>query len=264
MPIALRDILAFFVEFEKALESESPPGVFAEIPRDHLHLLSAFKLYFGGPIRLLELDIYKGLDDGSLNGSLPEVVSSPFQRDELASCVLIYFENDIPTRADILINSGTRANGEAVFNYCYYRFLVMKEAFHAILRLEFNRQNRDYPDANNSTEILKTLEKLVFLPFAIVDFDDPDYDDDIKIENAAQLLSLLILYPIDQIDNDRRKFLNSFAADQANIEDPAVIATRTYEFAALHRVPQRYVDLLFRWKKFPDVFALYRQLKRGY
>lgn len=264
MPINLRDILSFFVDFERALEQEAPPGVFERVPRDEVMLLTQFKAYFGGPIRVLNVDMYKDIDKVYQNGSSQDVVSAAIKNEELASLVLTYFENGTPTRADILINCGKRSDGSPIFNNCYYRFLVMKEAFHAILRLEFSRQNRPYPDANNSSEMLKTLEKLIFLPFAIIDFDDPDYEDDIKIENAAELLSLLILYPIDQIGIDRQQFLKGISGQPGDIDNPTVIATRTYEYAKSHLVPQRYVDLMFRWKGFPEVFALYRQLKRGY
>jgi hypothetical protein len=264
LALTFREILAFFVEFERALEAEAPTGVFSACPRDEIALLKAFEAYFQGPMRLLEIDSYDGLEPPTGQNDSSEVAGPALRKDELASLILIFFENGFPKKADILINSGLLDSGAPIFNKCYRRFLAMKEAFHAILRLEFARRNDPYPDAADSVTILKTLEKLIYLPFAIIDFDNPEYDDDIKVENAAQLLAILILYPIEQINADRAQFLEEFDGGDANFENPEIIVTRSYEFAAKHRVPQRYVDMLFRWKLFPSIYSQYRQLKRGY
>ena len=94
-------------------------------------------------------------------------------------------------------------------------------------------------------------------------FDDPDYSDDLKIENAAELLAILIMYPLDDIDRDRTAFLKD-GAHQDDFEDAEVIAAVTLPYATEYRVPNRYVDVLFRWHKFNEVYLLYCQLRDGY
>jgi hypothetical protein len=259
LPITLREILTFFVGFERALAAEAAPGVMEASPRDTLKLIEAFKLYFGGPIQVLGLDFYEGLESEPAN----EVVDQTIRPDELASLVMYYEKDGAPNAVDILMNTGTY-NGRPTFNRCYRRFLVMKEAFHAILKMEFDRQGRVHPDTADTVKWLRLAEKMIYLPFGMPDFDDPDYDDDLKIEHAAELLAILILYPLDRMQSDRRSFLGEADGAASDIEDPEVIAALTLQFATQYRVPQRYVDLMFRWNRFTDVHLLYAQLRDGY
>lgn len=254
MAISLRDILAFFVEFERALILEAPPGVFEEEPRSSTRLLERFSAYFGGPIRVVIVESYEGLD---LAG---DVI---IRNDELGSLVLVYYKDKRPVGADILLNNAKLTDDKPVFNYCYRRFLAIKEAFHVVLRFELIKEGRnyDYPDSNQAKSMMPSIERLIFLPFAIIDFDDPEYTDDVKIENAAELLAVLMLYPIEKIASDRNTFT---AAVGAEFDDPTAIATSTKAFAELHKIPQRYVDLIFRWQGFDSFYSRIRQLRAGH
>lgn len=263
MPLNLNEIISFFVEFESVLTAEVPPGVMENRPRSVPSLLQGFSLYFGGPINVLGMDFYEGVGP---QPAAEGVVDGKLRKDELGSLVLYYGKEGVPTSADILVNLGEKADGTPAFNRCYRRFLVMKEAFHAVLKVEFERKGKNHPDTAETGRWLKLAEKLVYLPFSLPDFDDPEYDDDLKIEHAAELLAIFILYPLDHIAADRKAFLaeGNPGKDGDDFEDPEVIMALTLPYATNHRVPQRYVDLLFRWKQFEHVHLLYQQLKDGY
>ena len=250
MAISLRDIVSFFVLFEKALKQHAPPGVLESKVRSVANLLTAFEIYSGCKYELKGLDFSEDLPvevEHHVDKAAPETIWS---------LVLNYGE-----RALILINTMERG-GRPLVGERSRRFFAIKEAYHVVLRDEFLRQGHEHPDAN-SPEILATqAEELTFLDFSIVDFDSPYYPDRIKVEHSAELLAFFTLYEMDFVATDRNLFRGQTGS--ADLQDPTSLIASTSQFAQERKIPQRYVDLLFKWRGFDELYLLYRQLRDGY
>ncbi|MBF0333141.1 MAG: hypothetical protein HQL40_05755 [Alphaproteobacteria bacterium] len=246
MALSLRDLVSFFVEFEKAVTQSAAPGVMEKVPREPSELLDVFHLYSGCTFIVREMDFYADFD-------VPFARASGGQPPELCSLVLNFGK-----RAEIYINGAQRPDRSPILNRCHRRFFLMKEAFHVVLRDEFVKQKRDHPDTNRPETLATLVQQLTYLPFSIVDFDSPAYPDSEKVEHAAELLALFMLYPLDVVAADRANFNNANGA-----AGPAIIFADTRAFAQEYLVPQRYVDLLFRWERFDELYAIYRDLRLG-
>ena len=253
MPLTLRDVMSFFATFEKSLYQISPPGLMESMVRDADELLKQFKNYSGCEFDLCQWDFSTPAKDTHLNShaerETPEAIWS----------IIVNYGK----RAVIVINDMKKAGGERVVNHCYRRFLAIKEAYHVILRDEFERQGRPHPDSDTPERLATAIDELAFLGsrFSMVDFDSPEYPDSTKIENAAELLAFITLYPLDDMAADRAAFRGQSGSDP---DSPQVIASSTLEIAEKRKVPQHYVDVLYRWHRFDELYLLYKQFKDGY
>ncbi len=73
------------------------------------------------------------------------------------------------------------------------------------------------------------------------------------------MFAALTLYPLDNIAADRKEFLQGVGADQ--MSEPLAKVTSSLDYAEKHKLPRRYVDLLFRWERFDELYAHYGQLR---
>jgi hypothetical protein len=253
LALSLRDVMSFFAAFEKALSQIAPPGLMESTERDVIALLNLFENYSGCKFELKEWDYSTAATDSNLDSHAER--ETP---EAIWSIIVNYGKHAV-----IVVNDMQFADGVPLVNYCYRRFLAIKEAYHVILRDEFARQGLQHPDSNTPERLTTAIDDLAFLGsrFSMVDFDSPDYPDTTKIENAAELLSILTLYPLDDMAADRAAFTGE-GGTQA--EDPRVIASSTLEIAFLRRVPQHYVDVLFRWHRFDELYLLHKQFRDGY
>jgi hypothetical protein len=246
--------MSFFVEFERAITLEAPPGVMETFPRDTKGLLKLFEGYSNCKFELFQLDFSEGLptyaSHQATNGGLP----SNYGPHQLASMIL-----NFGNRAEILINSMLKANGDYLVNFCHRRFYIIKEAFHVILRDEFIRKGLGHPDTATPEKLQSLIESLVYLPFSIIDISDPEYPDSERVEHAAELLSLMILYPLDRIARDRNEFREQLGV--ASFEDMTIMMANTFAYADTAKIPQRYIDLAFRWHKFDELYTTYQRLR---
>jgi hypothetical protein len=254
LPLSLRDIMSFFAEFEKALHLSSPPGLMLSMERDVRGLLKQFKDYSGCDFDLRQWDFSEQSDDPDINW-----VHADRETPEAVWSMITNYGK----YAVIVINDMKGPDKQRLVNTCYRRFLAIKEAYHVILRDEFARQGRPHPNSDTPERFATAIDQLVFLGirFSMVDFNSPDYPDSTKIENAAELLAFITLYPLDDMAADRDIFRGKTGT---NPDSPQVIATSTLDIALERKVPQHYVDVLFRWHLFDELYILYKQFKDGY
>lgn len=263
MSLDLRTLVAFFTEFEHQVALEAPAGLLSEFPRNTSHKDGIARLYAGYSeceLAVFEQDFTLDLDDKiSGTSAANESITNYVAPAELGSFVL-----NFDTRAEIFINDAAK-NGledEKVLNHCYRRFLLMKEVFHVVLRDEFLRHKYDHPDTYAPEFLVTLLEELVYLRFSVLDFDNPRYSDVMKVEHAAELFATLSLYPLDHINHDRKEFLATVGANK--MADAVAVVSSTLSYAEKYKVPRRYVDLLFRWEQFDELYATYRQIRSNY
>lgn len=263
MSLDLRTLISFFTDFERQVTLEASPGLLDSYPRNTSHKTGLAKLYAGYSgceLQVFQKDFTTGLDEKiAVTSAANESITHYVAPAELGSFIL-----NFDVRAEIFINDANR-NGhpeEKVLNTCYRRFLLMKEVFHVVLRDEFLRHEYDHPDTNAPELLVTLLEELIYLRFSVLDFDNPRYKDAIKVEHAAEMFAALALYPLDNVATDRRKFLAGIGV--ADMTDAVARVSSSLYFAEQYKVPRRYVDLLFRWERFDELYALYRQLRKGY
>lgn len=260
MPLKLRHLIAFFVEFERELYHFAPPGVMESKPRSIEAIIKLFKAYANCEFSLKSIDFSEGMPPFDQQNENDEVYP-----EELASVLFLTRKNaeSVPSEALICVNTmKIRGREKLHYNYCYQRFLALKEAYHVILRLEFSKLSSSvHPDTGSPEALINAVEALVYQPFAIVDFDSPYYTDGEKVENAAELFAFLTLYPLESIASDRKQFL-SLVKKAGDMTDPRLMASNTYYYADQHKVPQRYVDQLFRWHRFGRLLSTYKKLKQ--
>lgn len=247
--------MAFFAEFERAIIQMAPPGALDAKPRDPQTLLQLFRNYSNCQFQTFEVDFHEGIETGP-----PANERAQIDKPAVIWSLVLNFE----TRAEIWVNDRTKLGGAKLVNHCHRRFLVLKEAFHVILRDELIRLGLGHPDTGAPERLVTLTEELIYLPFSIIDFDSTDYKDTVKVEHAAELLAFLMLYPFDNLAADRKTFLENAGNGPARFDQPEVILATTLDFATEYLVPRRYVDLLFRWQRFEQLYQVYRQLRDGY
>ncbi len=266
MSLDFRTLVSFFAEFERQINLESPPGLMDTYPRNtsiESGLVGLYSGYANCKFKILQQDFTDGLAEKiELKSGNNEGISEYVQPAELGSFILNFDE-----RAEIYINDAIKPGSnpkapEKVLNHCYRRFLVMKEVFHVVLRDEFTRHEIVHPDTKKPEVLVTLLEELIYLPFSVIDFNNPEYTDAIKVEHAAELFAALSLYPLDMVAADRAAFIDSIGV--ASMNDPIARTSSTLEYAKKHMLPRRYVDLMFRWKRFDELHALYKQVAKGY
>ncbi len=245
MRFSLHDIISFFVDFEHALTQDAPPGVMIEIPRRVSKLLLLFEGYANCKFHVNEVDFSEWDADAPPPNHRP---------DQIGSCIF-----NFGNHAEIYINT-MNINGTKLIDDYQCRFLTLKEAFHVILRTEFLKQNIVHPDTGDPECLLTLIETMVYLPFSIIDLDDDKYPDSERIEHAAELLAIIMLYPFDRVAKERSDFIKL----AGNIQDATAIVTDTLSYAITVGIPQRCVDLLFRWTKFGDIYGTYCKLRKNY
>jgi hypothetical protein len=254
LTVSLRDLVTFFVEFEKALLQAAPRSVMDPQQRDPLKILEVFQIYSNCKFEVDEDDFSNGMQvnpetDGEEEADDPKLIWS----------LILNFGG----RAEIIINSMLRPNTKKrLVNRCYTRFLTLKEAYHVILRDEFLRRGLKHPDTKSPEAIVTLVEGLSFMEFTMVDFDSPDYKDELKVENAAELFAFLTLYPLDNVAGDLAEFRAVNNGGQPG--HPQIIVTSTLVYAERYAVPRRFFDRLIRWHRFEDLHLMYRQIRDGY
>jgi hypothetical protein len=254
VPFFLRDIVSFFVDFERAISLEAPPGVMTDVPRDVRKILELFKSYSNCEFKIFGVDFSDGLpapqrrgDDQNHSNNRPQEIGS-----------LIF---NFGKHAEIYINTMKNTDGTYLVNFCHRRFFIIKEAFHVILRDELIRKGLGHPDTKSPEELQTLIETMIYLPFSILDLDNPKYPESERVEHAAELLALIILYPLDRIAKDRAAFTKLVGV--TDFQDADIMIANTFSYADAYKVPQRYVDLAFRWHKFDELYSLYTHLKQG-
>ena len=120
-------------------------------------------------------------------------------------------------------------------NYCWARFATVKEACHILFVLEHEQQMARYPYTHTDSEVQHLLTATNRLPFSILDFSNEDYEKELKIENASEILAYLLLTGHDDVKIWREEY---FALEPAKRD-----WFDFYPNADGKKVPRRYTEL---------------------
>ena len=236
----LEDVINIYVTLEQNMELSNLTGPSTEDVRDEVMLLNAISGYSNHKIDVFEEDLYDTITE-----------SVGRSRDYYSKCLI--FHGEVKKRAEIWVNSHKLLSGAHLVNSCWRRFCIIKEACQVIIREEFLRHDWVYPATKNVEELVTLYRNLVKFKFSIFDFDNEHYPLDTKVENAAEILAILLLYPIEKMVADAER-LNGDSFDSA-------FSNSFYEIADNYKVPERYVELFLTSEELGRMDSLI-QMKR--
>lgn len=249
MEFSFRSFMSFFAEFEDALAKNSV-GDMDELPRDPLKLLNAFQIYSNCKYSA------SGADFSDTSG--PSFRDYGYNvKDHSRTIISIVF--NFGDTANIFVNTERTASGEMRFNNCNRRFFTVKEAFHVILRDEFIRGGSWHPDTASPETLTTSIERMLYLPTSILDLTNKQYPVDVRVEHLAELFAVLLLYPMDFLARDRTTFFRTLGTLAPGSAKSQIIST--FGYADSFKIPQRYVDLMFRWHRFSDLHKHYQEAR---
>jgi len=242
LQLTFEDILRAYVALEQGLNFNRlrMPGN-ADRMSDDL-IVHAIGNYTGYDINVFEFDLYE-----------QEVEKDIGRARDLYSKVHI-FERDT-LYAEIVLNSHKFSDGTDLVNYCWTRFCVVKEACQVFIRHYFKDHHWDYPDTASLQQIDTLFKNLVRFKFSMEDFDNGQYPPDTKVENAAEIIAILLLYPIENMAADRK--------DLGAQLDRSAFSLDTNKLAEKRKVPERYVDLFLTSENFDRIHAKVIKLRES-
>lgn len=244
------DLIDTYISLEQIIRADNIVAAHQSDERDIEMILRAIKAYSGHDIYVYETNFYDFKDDPSF-----EEDNSIETRDYL-SCVLM-MENDGKNHSEIYINSGLGLKNQRILNDCWKRFCIVKEACQIVLRSYYTKNYTFYPDTNSAKKQTKLFHNLFKYLFSMQDFDNPDYPVSITVENASEIIAILLLYPIDKMMEDLSIISNE--------EYLGVFDDKFYDIALSKKIPERYVRLFLTspnipqiadkvWSASPDIF----------
>lgn len=153
----------------------------------------------------------------------------------------------VSRNVEIWLNSA-REGDAPVLNHCWRRFCILKEICQAIIFEEYSRRGDDKIVTHMAFSEIDTLfNKINNEPFSLWDFDDPDYDRGVFLENAAELLTVGILFPFEHAAELRVKAEQEFKGKFSDVDYGSI--------AQHYQVPLRYVELLLTWRALPGFIS---------
>lgn len=239
--ITLEDVLDIYINLEENIDLSNLRSVMEEDQRDIQMIITALKGYSNHEISVFEEDLYAGASGVGRN------------RDFYSKCLL--FQSGGKNRVEVWVNKHRLPSGDMLVNDCWRRFCIVKEACQPIIRDHFMKAEWEYPDAANMMQIVTLYKNLVKFKFSMTDFDNANYPLDTKIENAAEILAILLLYPIEKMVNDR---------DRNNeIEYGGIFNESFYNLALGYKVPERYVELFLTSNELDRIHGLIKKKRNG-
>ena len=253
------------LEFRKLKQGVPAKGV----PRDADEIMRSFARYSKTKFHIFSLDFISTI------GASEAFEAQRPNEIPLQSLLLNHIDNGY---CDILIYSA--------LNNCWDRFCRAKEAAHVPIRTKANRmaeaakqviQEFDkikdeleaykeymcddtvvhYPDTASERQIISLFHDTVTKKFSINDFDKKDYPIELRAENSAEIIAILLLFPPHEMINERNSLLleiGSIAGDLCELEgaDFMPIAKRW-------KVPLHYVELFLTWDGLEHRCGIYEQ-----
>lgn len=230
--LSFEDILDIYVTLEENIQLDNLVAQHQKDVRDVRMLLDALQGFLNYNISVLEVDFYKGLDSSQVGRS----------RDFFS---LIHIFSAESKSAEIAINSHILPDGAPLVNYCWRRFCTIKEACQIIIRAHFYENDIVYPDSVGEEKQSELLHNIFRYKFSIEDFESDKYPPDVKVENAAEILAILLLYPIEKMVVDK-KDINS--SNHFGVYNHAY-----FNIADRYKIPERYVDLFLSSENLDDI-----------
>ena len=243
MQLSFEEILGAFVALERRLDFKKLRMDGYPDRIDEKKIVKALAVHTGYDVKVLGADLYA-----------EEVTKDVGRARDLYSKVIILDSGDKPA-AEIVLNTHKLPDGSALVNYCWTRFCKVKEACQIYLRGYFRDHQWTYPDTASLAQIDTLFKNLVRFKFSIEDFDNKNYPQDTKVENAAEIIAILLLYPIEKMATDRLAMGGDL--------DMSAFSLYTHELADTYKVPERYVDLFLTSENFDKIHAKIIQLREG-
>ena len=228
--MSFSDVLDMYVTLESNIQLENLTAAHQSDIRDENMLLKALSGYLVQQINVEEVDFYEDLNE-----------EHPLRTRDFYSFVHIF--DGAEKYAEIVINSHVLPDGRRLVNECWKRFSIVKEVCQVVIRQAFYDDGIEYPNTNNYLKAGSLFHNLVKYKFSIEDFDNDKYPSDVKVENAAEILAILLLYPIDKMVQDRALLSNGDQIQQNGNVIFGIFDDGFYDIALRYKVPERYVRL---------------------
>lgn len=225
------DILRLAAELEEGYRLFCPPGRQDALIRDERDVLDALSSFSNHEFQIFEEDLYAKNKDSDQSHN--EAIEPP-SHDVFSICML--YETPTRRRAEIWINTFKTKSGPLV-NRCWKRFCKTKEACQAVIKHTFTKREWAYSASDSVTKTIVSVDDLLTKRFSFDDFQGTKYPFSVRIENAAELLAILLLYPIERMIADRRRIIDEVGEDSMRAYD-------YFDTAERYLVPRRYVFIL--------------------
>jgi hypothetical protein len=185
--ISYDDIIEIYVQTIEGLKQQSLTGEFenfwTKFPRDPLFVAKGLEAVYGLRIFFKFDDFYRGISDVS---------------DE-SKDLYCFHEHYDDGKIDIYINTGLNVSGKPLVSKQTLRFVVLKELFIAVLRRSFAGKGRHYPDTVEYGKFGSSILDIIVEKPSIFDIGGADDSPVPSIENAAEILSLLLLVDLEKM-----------------------------------------------------------------
>lgn len=255
MSVDLVGIASIYVKLIEAIEIDTSTSFKHSFPRRtsvHDGLLAFIEKYTDCKISVFIVDFSQSSKD---DNNLVLKTNSDFI--PIRSFIL-NFED----RAEIYLNSNIKSDElSGGSSNAWLRFLVVKEALHVLLRQEFFRSDAGHTDIELNPEvILRHLEELISVPLTSVDFENLNHSNMLKTEQAAALLSCLLLYPLDRVLVDRKQLRLDTGEDLKDHLAEKHIAS----ISGKYLIPEELVAWVLQWERLDEFEALVLQERMGF
>jgi hypothetical protein len=197
MKISLREIIDIFCTVLDGLKQQGRPGEFerfqTQFPRDPIFIAQGLEAAFGISIGISPVDFYDN-------------VNIPDDRKDFFTFIE-YNENDNVT---IYINKARIENGRRpLLSEESARFSFLKECCTAAIRAAITKgiiqTAASYPDTINFEEISVALLDWIGERYPVYAFERDEFAPTVTVENAAELLAIMLLVDIPVLYRERRK-----------------------------------------------------------
>lgn len=164
--------------------------ILRSFPVNPIEIVRCVEAVYGLTVYFKPRDFYDGNED------------IPVERRDLFA-----FHENSPGAVVVYLNKNVTAAGEPLLGNETRRFVILKEVFTSVLRHEFKRLGRHYPDTVEFHEIVAAnLDWIVEKP-SIFDIGGDDDSPTVSIENAAEILALLFMVDVGRLFDARQSVL---------------------------------------------------------
>lgn len=162
----------------------------------------------------------------------------------IMSIVIIHDRVDFnsPRLVQIALNTGPAGDANnGGLNECWRRFCRLKEACQATLFESISQaKTENYPITMNFSDLATLFSELNNEPFSLWDFSDPQYSNGLAVENAAELLTIGLLFPFEEAYDLQKAIVDAYGH--------AGLRSFNYnKIAKKYMIPERYVEVILTW-----------------
>ncbi len=244
----LLDVVELYCDIKNDFEQRRIE--FAPTARDPNRILKFLAGVYGQDWEIYSFDFYDTSDYPEEICGLENIVT---HCKSLRSFCLIYQDNDSRhcSKVGIAINTAVESSGQEVNNYCWARFCTVKEMCQGVIFQSFLIKSLEiyYPRADSLDTCVELLSDINFYPFSFRDFNDEDYPIFSKIENAAEVLAVLIMSDIDELMKVRKEVLEKTS-------EKLIKGWSFEDISDKYKIPRRLVDKFISSENVEEFYQL--------